>query len=225
MNGPPILWPTEDQYLQAGVQGQMSGTMTWHAPTTENIRLGDTEEWEIWNLSADAHPVHLHLVRFEVVSRKEIIFESMATDDGEVEPGNAFAGDGTYIYDATLVQHDGSVGEGYKVANPTSGATIDRSTLPEYVDTVPLDSVTALPGQITTIRAKFDKPGRFNWHCHILAHEGAFSRSYQRLVLSNSFFIAHCIPLPNLLLYDRSRDDASLSRGTFATRTTRRRSN
>ena len=31
--------------------------------------------------------------------------------------------------------------------------------------------VTALPGQITRIRAKFDKPGRYVWHCHILSHE------------------------------------------------------
>jgi bilirubin oxidase len=31
--------------------------------------------------------------------------------------------------------------------------------------------VTALPGQITRIKAKFDKPGRYVWHCHILSHE------------------------------------------------------
>lgn len=31
--------------------------------------------------------------------------------------------------------------------------------------------MTALPGQVTTIKAYFDKPGRLNWHCRILAHE------------------------------------------------------
>jgi spore coat protein A len=31
--------------------------------------------------------------------------------------------------------------------------------------------VTALPGQITCIKAFFDKPGRYVWHCHILSHE------------------------------------------------------
>ncbi len=31
--------------------------------------------------------------------------------------------------------------------------------------------VTALPGQITRIKATFDKPGRYVWHCHILSHE------------------------------------------------------
>jgi FtsP/CotA-like multicopper oxidase with cupredoxin domain len=31
--------------------------------------------------------------------------------------------------------------------------------------------VTALPDQVTVIRAEFDKPGRYVWHCHILSHE------------------------------------------------------
>ena len=31
--------------------------------------------------------------------------------------------------------------------------------------------VTALPGQVTVIKAHFDKPGRYVWHCHILSHE------------------------------------------------------
>jgi hypothetical protein len=33
------------------------------------------------------------------------------------------------------------------------------------------DTVVALPGQITRIRAKFDIPGRYVWHCHIVEHE------------------------------------------------------
>ena len=34
-----------------------------------------------------------------------------------------------------------------------------------------LTDVTALPGQVTRIKATFDKPGRYVWHCHILSHE------------------------------------------------------
>jgi FtsP/CotA-like multicopper oxidase with cupredoxin domain len=147
--------------------------------------LGVTEEWEIWNLSADAHPIHLHLVAFEVVSRREIIFDS-ASVDGEIEPENLddAVGDGTYFTDTPLVQHDGSMGHGYYVVNPTSSEElIDPTTMPEYVDNYPADTVVALPGQITTIRAKFDKEGRFNWHCHILAHEGTcFTKHTQQYV-------------------------------------------
>jgi FtsP/CotA-like multicopper oxidase with cupredoxin domain len=31
--------------------------------------------------------------------------------------------------------------------------------------------VTALPGQVKRIKATFDKPGRYVWHCHIPSHE------------------------------------------------------
>ena len=33
------------------------------------------------------------------------------------------------------------------------------------------DTVTAYPGQVTRIRAHFERPGQFVWHCHILEHE------------------------------------------------------
>jgi spore coat protein A, manganese oxidase len=33
------------------------------------------------------------------------------------------------------------------------------------------DTVIAYPGQVTRIRATFDTPGRYVWHCHILEHE------------------------------------------------------
>ncbi len=40
-----------------------------------------------------------------------------------------------------------------------------------YVEKAPKDTVTALPGQVTRIRATFDKPGRYVWHCHPLSHK------------------------------------------------------
>ncbi|HYU56825.1 MAG TPA: multicopper oxidase domain-containing protein, partial [Actinomycetota bacterium] len=39
-------------------------------PITENVGLDSTEQWEISNFTADAHPIHLHLVMFQVVSRQ-----------------------------------------------------------------------------------------------------------------------------------------------------------
>lgn len=59
-NNDPVYYPKTAKYEAVGIDNeQMVGTMTWHAPTTENINLNDVEEWEIWNLSADAHPIHL----------------------------------------------------------------------------------------------------------------------------------------------------------------------
>jgi len=36
---------------------------------TENPAVGATEDWEIYNFTEDAHPIHLHLVMFEVLDR------------------------------------------------------------------------------------------------------------------------------------------------------------
>ena len=33
------------------------------------------------------------------------------------------------------------------------------------------DTVIAYPGQVTRIKARFDTPGQFVWHCHIVEHE------------------------------------------------------
>jgi spore coat protein A len=42
---------------------------------------------------------------------------------------------------------------------------------PESWETGFKDTVTAYPGEITRVKALFDKPGLFIWHCHILEHE------------------------------------------------------
>jgi len=42
----------------------------WHEPVTETPRLNSTEIWEFVNLTEDTHPMHLHLVRFQVLDRR-----------------------------------------------------------------------------------------------------------------------------------------------------------
>jgi FtsP/CotA-like multicopper oxidase with cupredoxin domain len=45
----------------------------WMESITENPVLGDTEVWEIYNFTADAHPIHIHLVQFEVINRQGLV--------------------------------------------------------------------------------------------------------------------------------------------------------
>ncbi|GFE58598.1 multicopper oxidase domain-containing protein [Geobacter sp. AOG1] len=104
--------------------------MTWSDPLTELPLLNSTETWEIYNTTADAHPVHVHLVRFEVVNRQNLI------------PG-------------TLVP------------DPTVGMT----TTPQPNEMGYKDTVLALPGQVTRIKAQFNIAGTYVWHCHIIEHE------------------------------------------------------
>ena len=44
----------------------------WDAPITENPALNAVETWEVYNFTGDAHPVHLHLVAFQIVGRRPI---------------------------------------------------------------------------------------------------------------------------------------------------------
>jgi FtsP/CotA-like multicopper oxidase with cupredoxin domain len=51
---------------------------------------------------------------------------------------------------------------------------IDRRGRPraqESWETGYKDTVIAYPGEITRVKAKFDLPGLYVWHCHIVEHE------------------------------------------------------
>ncbi|OOG60221.1 multicopper oxidase domain-containing protein [Rhodanobacter sp. C03] len=46
------------------------GGKMWSDPVTEKPRQGTTETWSFVNITGDAHPIHLHLVRFQVIDRR-----------------------------------------------------------------------------------------------------------------------------------------------------------
>jgi FtsP/CotA-like multicopper oxidase with cupredoxin domain len=64
--------------------GTVSGGMTveheWADAVTENPAVGDTEIWGFYNTTADAHPMHIHEVAFQVVNREGLVLD----EDGEV---------------------------------------------------------------------------------------------------------------------------------------------
>jgi FtsP/CotA-like multicopper oxidase with cupredoxin domain len=185
--GNPINWPNKPVYAEAVLPdgtssplvGPMEGSIAWHSPTTENPTLDTTEEWEIWNVTGDAHPVHLHLVHFEILGRQVINFDTNTDDDGFILAGQSPVGDGVYMVPQATVQHNSVAGEqdtygmGFKIVGTGLSASYgaDFPQPAGYVENAPKDMVTALPGQITRIKAHFDKPGRYVWHCHILSHE------------------------------------------------------
>jgi FtsP/CotA-like multicopper oxidase with cupredoxin domain len=57
-----------------------ANALGWMDPITENPTLGATETWEIYNFTVDAHPIHIHLVQFQVVDRQALVtdIEGMA---------------------------------------------------------------------------------------------------------------------------------------------------
>jgi spore coat protein A, manganese oxidase len=53
----------------------------WMDAVTENPAVGATEVWEYYNTTADAHPMHIHEITFEVVNRQGLVLDH---DTGEV---------------------------------------------------------------------------------------------------------------------------------------------
>jgi FtsP/CotA-like multicopper oxidase with cupredoxin domain len=106
----------------------------WEEPVSENPTIGDTEVWEFHNFTADAHPMHVHEVAFEVVNRQALV----TNEEGETESPSRLVGD----------------------PRP-----------PEIWESGVKDTVIAYPGEVTRIKATFNNPGQFVWHCHIVEHE------------------------------------------------------
>jgi spore coat protein A len=120
--GTSLKWTdTTGASTPVNVQLQSGATLTVNV--TENPTVGDTEEWEIYNFTADAHPIHLHLVRFQVMSREAIPgFEPVAptvlpTEAGYKDtvisyPGEitrvraSFDLEGLYVWHCHIVEHE-----------------------------------------------------------------------------------------------------------------------
>jgi spore coat protein A len=136
----------------------------WGAPISENPILGTTEEWAIVNPASDAHPIHIHLVQFQLVKRQ--------------------------AFNATAYMSDWTALNGQP---PLDHATINVASLDPYLTGPPIgpapneqgwkDTILAFNGEITVIRLRFaeqdgsgfpfdatEGPG-YVWHCHILEHE------------------------------------------------------
>jgi spore coat protein A len=132
-----IVGEREDRYgrMQMLLGTAELGLLTYRDPVTETPQRGEVEVWEFYNETPTAHPVHLHLVTFEVLDRAPFV----ASRD------------------------------------PAAGTLRDirvgprRPALPQ--ERGPKDTVLCYPGEVTRIRARFDRSGNYVWHCHNLSHE------------------------------------------------------
>ncbi len=156
---------------------------------TEMPREGDTEVWEIVNTTVDSHPIHLHGLQFQLISRQPYDTVLFMTDYGLAFPGGGYIpGYGPpYGYDP--------------VSNPLSGGKYGGNPdITPYLlglPTPPLtfeagwkDTVITRPGEVTRFAARVapqDKAigaadlfwtylpdalnGAYVWHCHITDHE------------------------------------------------------
>ena len=108
----------------------------WMDRITENPGNGTTEIWEIYNFTADAHPIHMHLVEFQAINR-----ESLEVDADGISLQPAKLRGSPFIWQ------------------------------PEAWELGSKDTLIAYPGEVTRVKARFDRKGLYVWHCHILSHE------------------------------------------------------
>jgi spore coat protein A, manganese oxidase len=129
----------------------LNGVHFDEGPTTETPKVGTVEDWVYVNLTGDTHPMHTHLVTFQVIGRTP--FDVEAYEEGKEGPHGVPGG-----------------------IDPTPFAT-GPMIPPAPEERGFKDTVKANPGYFTTIRAKFDlptgvsAPQDYVYHCHIVEHE------------------------------------------------------
>jgi spore coat protein A, manganese oxidase len=121
-------------------------------PVNIRVPAGDVEDWLLINLTADTHPIHLHLPQFQVVERR---------------PFNVAA----YRRALKKARAAGN-------PNPNPAPFYTGGPLPLQTDDHGFkDTVSANPRVVTRIRSPFDLPPgvggtqKYVFHCHILEHE------------------------------------------------------
>jgi FtsP/CotA-like multicopper oxidase with cupredoxin domain len=82
--------PAEALLGTVAMNGSGVGTWTelkWEDQVSENPQVGSTELWEFYNVTEDAHPIHVHEVFFQVVDRQSILADEDA-QTVQVEPNS-----------------------------------------------------------------------------------------------------------------------------------------
>jgi spore coat protein A len=132
------------------------GNARWHEPITEDPKAGSTEIWSFINITGDVHPLHVHLVQFQVLNRQTFDVATYQQTGKLVFTGKPMAPEGN--------------------ERPARKDTI--KSYPGYVTRVIMRF--DLPhGALVT-------PGQellYVWHCHILEHEdNEMMRPYKVIV-------------------------------------------
>jgi spore coat protein A len=182
------LKEVRDEYgrLRPSLGTVTGGAMMWMDSTTENIKLNDTEEWEIYNETSDAHPIHLHSISMQLVNRQfykadqfDMSTMMMRMNNQSPIPGNMKHAPGVSMSmmsiantnSGNLVLPTTTTGMPMNEGILTNIQMLGMPMMPSPDELGWKDTWVIYPGQVMRVRAKFDLPGNYVWHCHILSHE------------------------------------------------------
>jgi spore coat protein A, manganese oxidase len=129
-----------DGYTMIGLLGQKH----WNDPITEDPKVGSTEIWSFANTTGDVHPIHLHLVQFQVLNRQPFDVK-------------AFAQTGKIVYTGRPMPAESNERPAWKDTIKTYAGLITRVI-------AKFDLPAGTP-------VKSGDEFRYVWHCHVLEHE------------------------------------------------------
>jgi bilirubin oxidase len=121
-----------------------ASSLAWADPISEMPKIDTTEIWELTNFTADAHPIHIHQVEFEVVNRQPNggavappeVWETGTKDTVIAYPGAVtrfkahFDIPGRYVYHGRVADHeDNEMRRPYMVVSDQVTALPHRSRI------------------------------------------------------------------------------------------------
>jgi len=132
------------------------GNARWHEPITEDPKAGSTEIWSFVNITGDVHPLHVHLVEFQVLNRQ--------------------------AFDVPTYKQTGKL---VFTGKPMAPESNERPARKDTVKSYP-GYVTRVIMRFDLPHGAPVTPGQelvYVWHCHILEHEdNEMMRPYKVIV-------------------------------------------
>jgi len=145
-------------------------------PPTEVPKAGTVEVWRLWNLSADTHPIHIHLVNFQILQRQAFAVDAAGAPilDANGVPLLTGAPRGPELnelgWKETAQMHPGEVITiimKFDLPNPAL-VPFNVPSSPRATLSLPQDPAADPPGMGLPAGKKYHE---FVYHCHILEHE------------------------------------------------------
>jgi FtsP/CotA-like multicopper oxidase with cupredoxin domain len=139
--------------------------LPWDTTDIEMPHVDTVEQWNIINTTGDTHPIHLHLVQFQILSRQRFKVDEF------LEANYPF------------LEHSGHANPGPYPPPSADDFVTGKPKSPELNEGGWKDTARANPGEILRIMVPFGANaapgvpfgnsflGDYVWHCHILEHE------------------------------------------------------
>lgn len=144
----------------------------WYSQVSEKPIVGSTQVWEIINMTNGAHPIHIHLINFQVLSRQKIDIKSYSKDWHTIN-GNPplnhptkVIDPNTYLIGNPIFAHENE--KGWKDTVVCYPDQVTRIMVPMFPSNI--DPSLAFPGKNLFPFDPSQSPG-YVWHCHMLEHE------------------------------------------------------